>query len=281
MKTKGKVSSNNYKGAKKLAKRINKIAREEAIASAFKFYVDNSKISRRLKIPVPDGLRTTLRTEWMATEAIMAPATNNFQIWANSPQLPLNITNYAIAGNSLQAPVGTSQGEAGFTVVNKQPAGLVKLLNGSGNTMYDSVSVIGSTIKVHYYPEALADAMEVCIVLQRIVDARLITTTGRGDELPYSKRKLIQQGGGSMCVTNHVNLAKFQGQSARDYMCDYNNNTTSVNGAVLTPATSYALCWNVIRQSLNGAVTSAPLPYKVEVEYDCVFKKVGTGDLQY
>lgn len=112
------------KGRKKyVAKR--RAVKKSGISSLFYNYMDNSTMSRKLHMPMPDGFRTTLYFEWESVEGVGAPASTNYNVKASMARLPLNVTAYVIGATALNAPPGTGVSQS-LTTATKNCTGLSK-----------------------------------------------------------------------------------------------------------------------------------------------------------
>lgn len=263
------TSSKTNKTGKSMKRKVNKLQYKESIASIFNGYYDNTPMARRISAPIPDGLRTILKNEFTAVEAVMGPASNYFQVHANSAYRPFDITGLAINGTSCSAMPGTGVGEQSGLAA-KNSAYITALLG-----LYDVFHTIGCRIKVYYYPEALSDTLDVSIVPQRLTDGAIQTSTGRADVSSRDKHKLITTSVPKMYVSNYLNVPEFFGVSPKDYVGEYQYGTGSEGAVISRPSTTHACVWTIIRQCLNNTniTASGGLPCKVELEYDVVFKK--------
>lgn len=271
------------RGATALSKKVSHLQYKDSLKSMFRHYVDHRAVARRLHMPIPDGYRTVLTMEWSAYEGLLATAETNYQVFANSAYLPLNVTGYTIAGVALASPPGTPSGET-VALAIKNPAGLSRLINGTvaSGTLYDSFHTLRSRIRIQYIPEGLSNSLELDIVPVKGLDNVLSVATGQTSQQPYSKYGLITTSTPHMYVTNWLDIPKFLGVSEKDYVSDfeYATNVASGSATLQRPSGGYGVFWNINRRILTGqAIAGTVLPYKIFLEYDVIFKKVATSEM--
>lgn len=228
---------------------------------------------------MPTAFRTKLYYSWEAVEVAGTTAQATYSFWANSPYRPGNVTGLVIGASSvpLAAP-GTAVDQI-QSISNTNCIGLSRLLFGTaGNGLYTSVHVIRSSIEVRYIPLALSDSLNVTLIPQKDSDSSNVYTQSQVVASPFGTSKLITTSMPSkdMVVRGSICIPKFLGMGVNAYLSDNAYGTFVSGTTILYPArtsnTGAQVIWSIKRDTVDNAVSNAPIPYRVQIEYDVVFQ---------
>lgn len=245
-----------------------------------------TKISRIHKELVPAMFFTRLQYAFQAVESVAASNSLDYAFWINSPQGPGNVTGFNIGSTALLSAPGIALDMGGITPATGHALGLTKFMSQTaGSQLYTTCHVLKSHIRVTYTPLAATDSISLSIVPQKDSDSFPISSTLSGMAGPYGKNAVLQFGQPhkDQTLTHFIDCAKFLGVTHQTYMSNPAYAYNSTYGTARLPARveneGAQLFWVIRRVLLSSGTAFAPLPYRVEINYDVVFQAPVNDDV--